>query len=220
MITFKQYLTEEKKFPNLLDILKKDCKPFLEEAKGNGLLFRGVNDLGTPKKVSIPWVIDGMEPGEPINLYKKAVRNDRQPKDSSVLAHNIVNEWFKDEFGYPARSETIFCIGMIGKYGDESAGIVRKYGTPRVVFPIGKFEYVWATDVHDLFQQLHAMQTPNISEEELRKKIHRFLDHADYSHRYLKNALNQGNEIMVRCKNYYAIDVEHAYDLKEWMKTL
>jgi len=106
--------------------IKKDCKPAIEYMKAaNNYIYRGMKTGG--------------------NLGEKSTRSDRMPKDTSMMMHNLIDEVMEDQYGWKPRSEGLFCTG--DRYGTES------YGNKYIIFPVGKFEYIWSPNVRDSYSQ-------------------------------------------------------------------
>lgn len=133
----KSYLTERSdnikdnvnEINNILDMLKKDCKPFLNEYKRNksmGFLYRGTN--------------------KPVGLIQKVTSRleNRYPKDTPNELHDDLNFQFKRKFGWPVRNG-IFTVGRTTTAGG--------YGKAYIFFPIGKYSFVYSTSVPDLYTE-------------------------------------------------------------------
>ena len=84
---FIQYLKEEQDVT--YDIIKKDCKKYLNAIKGTGLILSRDEML--------------------ITSYKKKVRKNRRPKDTPLSIHKFLDDSLKKKFGWNARSEGLFC---------------------------------------------------------------------------------------------------------------
>jgi hypothetical protein len=126
----KQYINEAMTDMEIVDIIKKNCMPFLKEYKSsncNSILWRG-----SSKPVSY--------------IDKKKTRLDgRNPKDTSEVLHSELNYEFKNVFGWKVRNGV---FATANKYASE------KYGKAYMFFPIGKYKYVWSDKVHDLYQKI------------------------------------------------------------------
>ena len=179
-----------------VELIKQDCGPFLQQAKGE-YLYRG---LGTETD---PFV------GNSIRL------KNRTPKDVPLLLHNNINKFFNKKFGSPFRN-AMFCSGDI-HFADF-------YGKIYVVFPIGKFEFLWSTDVDDLFMSWDEYD-PSLSpdfkqlsqesqEIDFKDAIKTFLKDTKntYINDNLAQAIKSNNEIMIRCERYYAVKLDIVQD--------
>lgn len=107
--------------------LKKDCKPFLKDmsrSRAGDFMYRGIR-----KNLR--------------NMTKRQVREDRTPKDMGEDLHKYLDNYFFKKFKVHARSNAAFCTG--------SKDLADDFGTPYIVFPIGKYEVIWSPSVKDLF---------------------------------------------------------------------
>ena len=164
--------------------------------------FDQVEIMNLIKKDCKPWnkksngylAFRGMN-GQP-NFLKRKVRTDRRPKDSSLEIHNAFDNAAKKKFGWKPRSEGIFCIGIheVAKY----------YGLPYSVWPIGAFKFIWCNEIDDFFNTYEdADPTDMVNVVEM------------YSNKNLEKAIRSGVEIMVKCKEYYAVS-NYFLDLGSW----
>lgn len=122
-------------------LIESQCGPFLTESGRQGLLFRGIYDKDIENSGAAL-----TDAGEELRFTTLSVRQDREPYTMNKKMHDAINFWFKDRFGFKARSAAMFCIGEAGKlltfgYGDGS----------HTVFPKGDFTYVWSPQVKDLW---------------------------------------------------------------------
>lgn len=204
MMTFKQYVAEVVGKPLIdVDTIKNDCAFFLKESDG-GILLRGINDPGSQFGHIM---LDGKE----YPIFKKTVRADRKPLSTDPQIHKAIDNWFDETFDMKARSNTLFCFGL-GGWGNTSS-----YGVRYLILPIGKFRYVWSQTVSDLFDDVI---TKKFSAGEGKKFRDSFLDDKGepdldklaaemsklgYQTDELDIAVHEGNEIMVECREYYAL---------------
>lgn len=204
MITFKQFLNEDEAI-TFRELIERDCKPFLRESKQHGLLYRGVEERGIPIDTALS-IRPGVDTARANDLiyWEKAVRKDRKPKDTRLLQHNVLDGWFKKKFGFGARSEAMFCLGETGKT------LLRQYGVPCVVFPIGEFQYVWSPIVKDLYNDVGQDQKMLQDTDALVD----YLEDAKYIDSHLHKAVNMKNEIMVKCDRYYAFELAGEREIK------
>ena len=171
-----------------------------------------------------------MKHGEPI-LYKKNVRKDRQPKDTSKAVHGVFDEYFEKHFGLKMRSESIFTTSDISTASE--------YGQPYMVIPIGDYSYCWSPKVEDLtsyydreinvrvkkmydvgeIQEYDAEMLVKINSIlpasvwnidkvgfDYKKLIFDILDDAKYKDTGLKNAISSNHELMIACDSYYVLN--------------
>jgi hypothetical protein len=192
--------------------IHKECKPFLRASKGYSL-WRGM------------W-----NKGDKIGKYK--VRKDRKPLDTPADVHKELDIIFKRHFGWPARSSgllttgdekvaatygysyQIFPIGkfrfiwsegvhdLYGKYVEfmTKAGLVYSGG--------GKWQKTdeWKNPSHVMKPSDLYLSDKKLQEYQVR--VFAQLDtliKKEYSDKNLDKAINSANEIMIDCKEYYAL---------------
>jgi len=139
-----RYLTltiNESKDEYFIDIMRKiykNCKPFLKE-------------WAKPQKGSsdVKFLLSGRESSKIFD--KRKIRKDRKPVDTHDTINNDLNDEFQRQFGYPARSNSIFCTSLVV--------VATTYGDPYMIFPIGKYKYLWNKNIHDLYN--HIQRTFN-----------------------------------------------------------
>ena len=157
--------------------VKRDCQPFLQQIDNN------IKQLGLFRGISQRI---GMEAD--VFVHKQVRLDDRAPRDSDNKQHKLWNNWFKKNLGEPFRN-AMFATG------DEVETF--PYGEPYLVFPIGNFTFAWSPHVMDL--SLNQLTTNA-------KSTHERLTAAEYQTDNLQAAILSGHEIMIRCKEYYALN--------------
>jgi len=162
---------------DIITLIKRDCQPFIQ-AHPSSLMYRGMKNKS------------GAGYGED-EFFKQRVRQDRQPMSIRDRLHPLIDNWFEQEFGFKARSQTVFVSGDFM--------MAQNYGKVYAVFPIGDFKFVWSRDIHDLFGNISAMT----SESEIADKM-KALNYRDTN---FKAAVASDHEIMIHCKEYYAVAV-------------
>lgn len=122
-------------FVDLIKLLHKDCKPFL-------------NEWAKPQKGhrDILFMFSGRKSSK--DFEKKSVRMNRTPVDTHPLVHKALDDAFEKKFGHRARSNSMFCTG--------SVVTAKSYGDPYMIFPIGKYRYLWSESHKDLYSDLSA----------------------------------------------------------------
>ena len=146
----------------------------------------------------------GMRGKSKTKSFKGTVRADRAPRNTPEPLHKVMDDWFMDKFGFRARSNAMFATGH--------ATVAGAYGSLYAVFPIGDFKFVWSPVIDDL-----SIDTGG----EDPKDIPKLMDGAKYTDRNLRDAINSQNEIMVSCKEYYAMPLKLAYeDIQEFADKL
>ena len=165
----------EAELQDAIKIIKRDCKPFLEQFEGR-FLFRGSNSFVTGK-------------GPTKFFQKRSVRTDRKPMNTDDDIHKVTDDWFNEKFGIRGRSGAMFATGNFGE--------ARAYGTVYCIFPIGDFKFVWSPVVKDLFVAGRDINSA--------KDAVPYLDKAGYRDTDFGKAIKSGKEIMIACKEYYML---------------
>lgn len=151
MSRLKEYMIDEalgskslKILKGIVEIIKKDCKPFLVEMRKNRVedfIWRGYkNGVGSEGyKVIIP-------------------RKDRTPKDMSEELHDMFDNMFYKRFKWYPRSQGVFTTS---NYREAS-----NYGKSCIFFPCGKYEYIYSPIIGDLFTEVEDSEYSEYSEYE------------------------------------------------------
>ncbi len=205
MISFKQFINEDDANLTFKELVERDCQPFLKESKQMGLIYRGINQASIPIEAakSVLPTAEALQ-SRAIMYWEKSVRSDRQPKDTNRQQHQVIDDWFRSKFGFGARSEAMFCLGENGKQ------LLRQYGKPMIVFPIGEFKYVWSPTVADLYNEVGQNTMLMQNEDDLVD----YLSQCRYIDSHLHKAVNMKNEIMIKCDRYYAFDIHSEHIIK------
>lgn len=203
MISFKQFINEEKAFD--LEQFKKDCSYALSLMDTAHLLYRGIGSDDELDSVAI-------------NKWYERLG----PLTTNQKVHDAMNKTFKEMFGHPIRN-WMFCSGQIStarEYADFKSNVY-------AIFPIGKFEWVCSknpdfSDMTGLLQmhmsKLHAVKprdialnswlTPNERLELIIPKMIKLAKESEWWHnKDLKQCIASENEIMVKCDRYYRISI-------------
>ena len=203
MITFKQFIAErdsteeeDADFNTLVEMIKKDCAPFLQAIDGAGFLYRGVQTNS------------GRNVLNSIVYYEKKVRTDRKPLSTEPRLSKIVDDWFEKKFGFRARQETMFARGENAQLSS-----LQGYGTPCVVFPIGSFEFVWSEKVFDLYTNLYIPSNVT-GTENITAAAEKFLEDAEFKSTGMDDAVQSRMEVLVKCPSYYAVPLQYREQLK------
>jgi len=152
-------------------------------------LYRGIN----PNKKSSSDEFNNVKlAGDVVLLLNK--RLERNPRDTDRECHDRINRKFEQEFGLPYRNG-VFATG------DDSEAMI--YGGLYVIFPIGKYNYLWSTEISDFAGDIDHLCT--ISKNQFDKIS--FKKEFDYiENRGMKDAIASHNEIMIWCHSYIAIN--------------
>lgn len=132
---------------------------------------------------------------------KKNIRPDRKPMSTDLAMHHAMDNWFNEKFGFKARSAALFTTG---DFKD-----ARSYGAVYAIFPIGDFRFIWSEVIGDLFI---SMRDP--------ERMGEILDDANYKDTDLESALSSGHEIMLSCKEYYALRIRSQNDIEALWQAL
>ncbi len=177
-----------------VDFLLKNCKPFLKE-------------MGLKKGKPPRWLYSGRK--HQASTYVRRVQQDRTPLDTPKLVHTAFDTLFQKKFRVKARSNSIFCTG---NYGRASA-----YGHPFIIVPIGKYTYLYSTKVRDLYDYVrlsaqasatgvHLDRGSRPSDRDMDKLMDFFKETVEsYTNKNLDKGIKSGTEVMVQCKEYFAI---------------
>ena len=198
-------IPDDKKIINeVFELIRRDCKPYLQQNKSpinNTPMFRG---MGGHSKM----------PSDEIVLKKQIRLQGRKTKDMNVTVHMVMNEWMMKEFGEPFRN----ALFTYGKRRSTSL-----YGSPYVIFPIGDFTFLYHDKFSDIYSTYESYKWNNdpLQPGESRGAFARkFVKHiasvnnGNWKQDSIIQAINSSNEIMIRCKEYYAISHESLRFLK------
>lgn len=184
---YENYLIEDEKgLAHYIPKIQAECKPFLKDIRNAaGSLFRD----------------DTKNRNKPI--WKKVTRTDRAPLDTPQDIHDELDLWFQDEFGWRARSEGLFCWPL--KF--TSQWTVNKW----LVFPAGKYKYIWSDKVDDLWATLGGYGS------NLDTLMDAFQTHFgdSYTDKNIKQSMKWEGEIMIKCKYSYLARGELIEPLNE-----
>lgn len=171
-------------------LLTKNCQPYLKTIKGTKeLLFRGTN--------------------QSFKLAQITPRKNRTPKDTPLKYHKLLDKLFNIKFGWKPRSTGIFCSGR-----DQA----RVYGNVYSIWPIGQFKFIWSPVIHDLYMKIYnlAWGTERWSIDLEQSTIQELVD--TYQKTNLKLAIDNRNEIMLNCSEYYLLSLERSLELHTFLK--
>jgi len=166
------------------DTIKRDCQPYLQQVSDPYKLYRGMK--------SQDWKNGAWG-------KKEGRLEGRLPRGLGFVLTKVANDFFEENFGGPFRNSVLAT-------GNHDAATV--FGTVHNIFPIGEFEFVWSPRVDDINYHLndYLFKLPDYTWEE---EMYQFLERSQYTNKNLDAAIKSGNEIMIRCKEYYAIEMQH-----------
>lgn len=191
MIQFNQYIIEVRKkspglneFNEFISHVNKNCSPWLKKS-GGAHIYRGMKGFS-----------------DEIYLNFK-VRKDRKPRETSAEITKKLDLAFHKNFKIKTQTQ---CIFISGEHGHASL-----FGHPYIVFPVGKFNFIWSSKIKDLnFDEATKEYKKFKTQEEYDKWVKKY---------YVKNknlikAINSENEIMVECDSYCAISYNFYHLIK------
>ncbi len=208
---FKQYLTEIfrdgeiQTIDDLNNLIKKDCKPYLNLIKGKDPLYRGMNRS------------NGL-------FGEKKTKNKRIPSGSDLVEFKFINNWLKDNNHNDRKTNICICTSNLNS--------TSLFGDSYYVFPIGKISYTWMdaidfniTDrktgwlnffIKDYINEVDYdtssyKNNPSISKWENGYRNRMKKSFSDYFHTNtgFDNAYNNQYEFWFNCKSYYYISVNN-----------
>lgn len=208
MKTFKEYINEAGKAPavdteekwilvDALNFIKKDCQQFLHKTASGGKFHAMYRGLKNS-----PWP-----------KYEVQVRRTPENESTDKEIRASIRRTFEEQFHKAFGADAIFCSGK-----DVT-------GEKHLIFPIGKFDYLWSSKIKDLdnglggseedgelYFDMHAAEDDKARD----KLVKAFIKDNDFQHnKELKQCLDKGHEVMVECKYFYAIPakiVDTYYD--------
>lgn len=165
------------------EFIKQNCKLWLSLIRNpHDCVYRGFKDI---RKDYL--------------TFTKKVRNDRRPRDSSEEMHDLYNKMIDVCGKFADRDNSVFVSG--------SHAMASGYGNPYVIVPIGNFSYTWHEEVEDWYEGRERFWKElgtDPSMDRIEKNFCPLLKGDDGS--YWK-AVASGNEIMIACKQYLAINI-------------
>ena len=140
MLTFKNFLGEQD-MSNITateaaNKIWNDCKFYLDEVGFNpndpseACLYRGISSASLPM------------------FSKIYARTDRQPLNTKKAIHDVLDNYFLDNFGFRFRSAGTFTVG--------NRLTAAHYGSIHAIFPIGKFKYAWSGTISDAYVEFEG----------------------------------------------------------------
>lgn len=162
--SFDPYGGNTQLLKQLIAYIEDHCGPFLSQ-------------MGGLKNVLYNPLYRGMRSGEEYILVKSP-RNDRDPKDSDPLLHEMTIKAIDEAGGIANRDDSFF--------GVHDHSIAERYGTPFLMFPMGRFHSTYLKGITDLTEDHHVMLSREL--RELRThygittigELHEYIDHLEY----------------------------------------
>lgn len=167
---------------------------FLRTISKNCFLTRGIFDKG----------IDIIK--KPLSVAK------REPKNVGQNLHNILNSHYTEIFGWPVRNG-LFCYGITMNLEKEIKDL--GYGKTHLLFPCGKFRYVYDPKIFDLAAHHYKFN----KEHNDGKDFQNFIKTINYLDSGLSDYISKEQfelrsvEIILNCEFYYLLDVKYSKEL-------
>lgn len=185
-VDFTKWNGNPEDFKKVKAFIEKECAQFIKESEGLPV-FRGMNTTAL------------------VSVFDR--RRDREPRDSSVELHRMIDKFLFEKFKWHCRNDGVFATGH-----DE---MTVQYGTPHVMIPIGDFSYVWSRKTKDVFEYFFNLspEKESAGEEELVAAFLPEMSKLDYTDEDLVGAIEYGHEIMFDCHKYFMVDAHLWYKL-------
>lgn len=171
----------------IVNLIKKDCKKFLSEAKGK-FFYRRITKSG------LDWEQ---------NYKVHTPTRERIPTDSSNVLHDLFNDAFQKKFGWKVRN------GVHAKLYTNEKGV-------SLFFPIGNYRYVYSNALSDFypilgtFYHLNSFIKKNVDKNLDKNQYQKYVE--IIVNKYFTNkkltSLKPQYEIVFDCNNYYLINID------------
>jgi len=182
----------------IIEAIKDQCAPFLslvqKEPETTRFLYRAANAKET-------------------NWWRRDAIRDRKPRNMPYCLHEAGDEWFSHRFGVRFRGAGIFCFG---RYEEAEQYARSDKRSVFAIFPIEAFQFCWSTQVKDIHVYIGEEEARKMSREEYVGKLSRL----DYRESDLLAAIDSGNEVMLACKRYYAVQIDNLEEAEHLWKGL
>ena len=172
-----------------IDEIITECQPYVQQSKGE-FIFRGIKHPTGEVHIR----------DTNITAFRMDVRTDRHPRDSDQFTHNESDKYLRDKFGIAGRSQALFVTG--------SPSVAEGYGPIHVIIPRGEFKFIWSPKIGDLYG----------IEFDSREDAEQAMADFEYQTTDLYDAIESRNEIMISCKDYYAIPYNRTF-IKLWVES-
>lgn len=185
MMKLKQYINEADDMDTLIPKIRKDCGKLIDLMNIHKVVFQRYGNF--PKIIG-----------------KNKTQKNRVPRDTMFSNHEIVDKWFKEEFGWNARSEHVLFANLVKE---------DYYINEILVFPIRPEKFIWSPIVKDLTLDLEPNGHISLDVHEYHEDV--LIDALEDS-RYMDlkpgklfstvNKSTNMNEVMIKCKEYWYIN--------------
>jgi len=186
-------------WPAIKKRIKRECQPWLSAIKKchNRVIFRGVR---------------GKDQDADLH-FAKPIRKSRKPLDTSRQYSKILDDGFEDAFGWRPRSQSMFAV--------KDYSVASSYGTAYMVFPVGKFRFLWSFEIPDLYGGIakHSELIIRGDEHHRKRQVEAMKKWYSEEPKALCRALNAGGEIMIGASHYRAVSFRVAMNLRDYVRT-
>lgn len=198
-------LDKQENLDMFIEHVIRDCKSFLNAKKPGEVVYSGRKQSGANF------------------LYNHPVRKNRKPLHTPQIVHETIDDWMKEKFDHRFRSDAIFVTGF---YSAAEA-----YGDVYSIYPIGDFNFLWSSEIDDLYNDIISilrsklgislLDIKSINNPSSKAKVNAALNKLDdeleelnYQDTNLSAGIDSGNEIMIISDSYHAVKVERGEALK------
>lgn len=183
---FKQYMNESSNIDKSIENIKRDCGKLIDLMNIHKVVFQRYGNF--------PKIID-----------KNKTQKNRVPRDTRLSNHLIIDKWFKEEFGWNARSEHVLFANLVK--------IDYRMNHEILVFPIKPEKVIWSPIVKDLTLDLEpnghlSLDVHKYQEDVLIDALEdsRYMDLKPGKLFSTVNKNTNMNEVMIKCKEYWYIN--------------
>jgi len=197
-----------KDIEEIADYIIKNCQPILQIYKSTVFKFyRGLVD-------------------DPSDIIIKDVRKDREPKDTVPVISKLFDDLLFKKFKWHPRQEGLFITS--NRNEAQSYGFSEEL--VHVIFPVGKFKYVWSPSIIDFWTEFQnrsmydeEFDAGRYTKSEMIRKFGGIVREmfSSYTDKNIKIALNNHDkrcEVMVKCDRYVAIEFDIFKQVNDELK--
>lgn len=216
MKSFKQFISEKEQ-PDELDrlqlvdainLINEDCQQYLRKVAADGKFHAFYVGL----------------PNEKWPTGEVQVRKNKAPVPTPKKILDSFDRVMGEMYGKEFRSDSFIA---------SNASVAAKNGVKHMVFPIGKFDYLWSEKVKDLTHGMgHEEDITNgdglyfdihdaIDPKDEDKVVKEFLKNKEFVfNKDLRKCANKDHDVMIDCKYYYAIPTSKILEHFETFKKM
>ena len=177
----------------IIEVLLRDCQPYLNEIDGNVqkyVLYRGME--------TVPASGFGR---------KDARLSDRRARNTRSDMQAEINEFFTTHFEHPFRN------GVYATGNANNASYFTKDDMserPYAIFPIGNFDYLWNPNLDDMYNLLISIAPTSVA-----GTMEKLLP--TYKTNDLKKAITSEVEVMLWTQEYYYLEEQKLYEIGKYL---